>query len=120
MVYSDVTYGGVNLNVTSVSPTKSQKTIKQVVGKTLTEVRVLGVGGQQWRLQLSGIVFGTTQANLNTNRSAIEALDDAQPHTYVDGLHDGTYYVETGSMGFEDSGENSFSHYKYTMTLVEA
>ncbi|MDX1278567.1 hypothetical protein [Oceanihabitans sediminis] len=119
MAYSDVVYDGNTLDITNLVPTKVQKTIKQVVGKTVSEVRVLGVGTQQWRLQLTGQIFGDTETELNTNRQTLENLDDAQPHAYTDGFHDGNYYIETGSLSFEDSGDNTFAYYKFNMTLIE-
>ena len=115
-----ISFNGVELQVTSIVPTKSQKTRKTVVGKTLVEVKVIGMGAQQWELDVDGLVTGTTSANLSTNRAAIEALDDAASHAYVDGIHDGTFYLIPGSLSFRDSNDRGNMSYLYSFRLVEA
>ena len=118
--YADTTlYNSVVLNVTNISGKKATKTIKQKLGKDLVEMKVVGMGKQQWELNISGIVMGTTSTNLDTNRSNLVALDCASAYAYVDGLHNGTYIVRPGSLNFEDSGETSHGHVKYTMSLVQ-
>ncbi len=119
MAYEDITLNSVYLNVRTLSPVKKQKTIKQVVGKTLSELKVIGVAEHQWELQVSGMVFGTTAANVATNRTSIENLDDTTPYAFVDGIHNGTYYVRPGSLRFEDSEEDVNMSYNYSVSLVE-
>ena len=117
--YTEVTYGGKVLYVDSVTPVKTQKTVKQVIGKSLAQINILGMDGYQWELDINGLVFGTTSANLDTNRLALEALDDADIHTYVDGLHNGTYLTVPKSLRFEDTGEKVHTHLRYTVKLVQ-
>ena len=114
-----MTLGGVTLNIDSVTPTKTQKTRKSVIGKTLIETKIIGMGAQQWNLQLHGYVTGATIAIVGTNRAALEALDDCTSHVYVDGIHDGTYYVVPGSLSFEDTGEQVGTHFTYSINIVE-
>ena len=72
--YSDViSFAGISLQVTNIVAIKKQKARKTIVGKTLVNVRVIGIGAQQWELSVSGIVTGADAANLSTNRAAIEA-----------------------------------------------
>ena len=43
MTYSGtITYGGVTLQVPSITPKRVQKTIKQAIGKTLSQVNIIG------------------------------------------------------------------------------
>lgn len=116
---NSITYNSVVLNVTNLTPVRSQKTIKQIMGKAVSETKVLGLANQQWELQITGKVLGTTTTNLATNRAAIEALDVAAPYTFVDGIHNGTYLCVPGSLKFDDSGELGNVSYTYSMSLLE-
>jgi len=116
MTYSGtITYGGVTLQVPSLTPKRNQKTIKQVIGKTLTEVNIIGLSAQQWTLQINGLIV----SDIDTTRDALEALDDSQPHAYVDGKHDGQFFIVPNSLTFQDSGERGGMSYTYSVTLVE-
>lgn len=117
--YSQITYNGINLNVLSVTPKKVQKSIKQVLGKSLIQTRVIGLASQQWELDISGKVTGTTASNLSTNRANIENLNDVTVHAYVDGIHDGNYYLVPESLQFNDVGDDANSSYTYGFTLIE-
>ena len=119
--YSAITYNSITLKIVSCSPIKRQKTKKSVVGKTLIQARVIGMNDQQWELNMSGLVLGTTAANLATNRANIEALDSAASYAYVDGIHDGNYYVSPGTLIFEDNQESAGTQqlYRYSITLVQ-
>lgn len=118
-VYTNVTFNSVELHILDASAKKVQKTRKSVIGKTLVQTNIIGLGAQQWELNVSGRVVGTTSTNLGTNRAVIEAFDDLTAYAYVDGIHDGNYYVEPGSLEFDDDGDDTNMTYKYSMTLVE-
>jgi len=119
--YADnIIFNSVTLQVTNITPTKKQKTRKTIVGKTLVQVKVIGMGAQQWELTVDGIVTGTTSDNLSTNRAAIEALDDCASHSYVDGIHDGNFYLIPGSLTFKDSNDRGNKSYTYSFKIVEA
>jgi hypothetical protein len=119
MAYENITFNGVNLNVRSLTPVRRQKTVKQVIGKSLSELKVLGVGGFQWEIQLQGQILGTTAADVAVNRTAVEALYDAEPHAFVDGIHNGTYYVRPGTLQFNDNESDVNLTYNYSMALVQ-
>ena len=119
MAYSEITYGGTVLYVDKVTPVKAQKTVKQVLGKSLTQINILGLDAQQWELDINGLVMGTTSSDLDTNRTAVEALDDVNPHTFVDGLHNGTYLTVPNSLRFDDSGDKVHTHLRYTVKIIE-
>lgn len=116
---SDITYNGVSLRVLSVVPIRRQKTRKSTIGKTLTQVNIIGLNSQQWELRIEGIIMGTTAANLSTNRAAIEAFDVITPYTYVDGIHNGTYITSPSSLIIKDVAEDVGVSYNFSMTLVE-
>ena len=118
--YADsITFNGVALNVLSVTPSKVQKIIKQKIGKTVSEVKVLGRSSQQWELEVSGKIYGTTLANVGDNRANLEALDSATPYAFVDGIHNGTYIMKPGSLDFSDTGSDVNSSYTYKFSIVE-
>jgi len=118
-IYSTVTFNGVTLKIKSMTPVRNQKKVKQIVGKTLSQLSIIGLAGQQWELNMDGMVFGTTSANLGTNRAAIEALDNTTAYAFVDGIHNGTFIMLPGSLQFKDSGDNAGTHYTYSFKLVE-
>ncbi len=118
-IYNDVVFGGLPLNAAKITPVKKQRTRKSVVGKTLIETKIIGLNDQQWELNVSGIIYGTTVANLGTNRAALETKDKASTYAYTDNIHDGNYYIKTGSLKFNDSGEDVGSLYRYSMILLE-
>ena len=114
-----ITFNAVSLNITTLTPVYKQKTRKTFVGKTLVQVKIIGIGAQQWELTVSGLVIGDTTAELSTNRAAIEALDDVSSHAFVDGIHDGEYVVIPGSLSFKDKNDRGNMSYVYSCKLVE-
>ena len=116
---STISFNNVSLQVTSIIPTRKQKTRKTIVGKTLVQAKVIGMGAQQWELTVNGIVTGATPADLSTNRAAIEALDDCTSHAWIDGIHDCTAYLIPGSLTFNDSNDRGNKSYVYSFKLVE-
>ena len=110
-----ITVGGVTLEVLSMTPTQKQKTIKQVVGKSLIQTKILGINAFQWELKITGIIT----SSLSTIRASIEGLNDLSQHTVVDGVHDGTYYLDPKSLSFEDTGAEAGQVFRYTMKLVQ-
>lgn len=117
--YGTITFGGVTLNVTNMMPSNRQKTRKVILGKSLVQMEIIGLADQQWELEIDGVIVGANAAALGTNRAALEALEDVSTHAFVDGIHDGTYYLVPGSLYFEDSGDRAGSSYVFRMTLVE-
>ena len=116
---STVTFGGETLYVTNLTPSKSGTTVKQLIGKNLVEINILGRNTQDWTLQITGKVLGDTVSALGTNRADLETLDDGESHAYVDGIHDGNYVIMTGTLMFSDSGDDAGSHYNYSLTLKQ-
>ena len=104
MVYENtITFGGETLYFESVSPVKKQKTKKQKIGEKIVQLNILGYESNQWELIVNGYIVGTT-GEMTTARSNLEALDDAEPHDYVDGLHNGKYIMQPESLSFNDTG----------------
>ena len=116
---NNITLNNITLYITKVTPVQSQKRQKQIIGKSLSQVNILGLADQQWELDIKGIVTGTTLDNLSTNRANIEGLDTVTPYTYVDGIHNGTYIVQPGSLDFDDAADKVHTHYTYSITLIQ-
>jgi len=114
-----ITYNGISLTVSKITPKKEQKTKKSVIGKTLVQTPIIGMGEQQWVLQIEGYLTGTSDSDLATKRAELEALDDVSAFEFVDGIHDGNFVVSPGSLSFNDSSEQVGSYYTYTMELIE-
>jgi hypothetical protein len=120
MVYnSTITFNGVLLRIDSITRVKNQKTVKQQIGRSIAQIPILGLSSQQYELQVTGYITGTTTSDLDTNRAALEALDIAMPYQWIDGIHTaGTYIMMPGSLKFDDSGEKPL-HYTYSFSLVQ-
>lgn len=120
MGYSEnITLNGVVLFVTKINPTRGPKTVKQKMGRDMVQIRIVGSPNNQYTIGVTGVLLGTTQANLDTNKSALVALDNGSAYAYIDGLHNGTYIIEPGSLRFDDSGETFHGLYYYSMNLVQ-
>lgn len=113
---SNITYSSGILGITEVTARKVQKTRQTVIGKTLVETGVIGLNAQQWVLDIKGIIV----SSLGTARARIEGYDDGGSHAYVDGIHDGDYYVKPGTLEFEDTKDDVGLIYRYSLTLLEA
>ena len=115
----NIIFNGVTLNVLTLDPFRKQRTRKSVIGKTLTEISIVGLADQQWEINLSGIILGAFGTDLSDARAEIEALDSATFYTYTDGIHDGTYILKPGSLRISDTSDNVAMKYDYSMVLVE-
>ena len=118
-IYTDITFGDITLRAKNINAKKVQKTRKSVIGKTLIETDILGMGDQQWELDIEGVIVESGFTALSSAREDIEGLNDVDTHTYVDGMHDGTFYLVPGSLVFDDSGDQVQMFYTYRMKLVE-
>ena len=119
--YSDtITFGGETINVTSLSPIKRQKQRKMVVGKNLVLIDIIGVNEFQWEIEINAVVYGSSLTDLYNNRDAIQNLNDLTTHAYVDGLHDGDYYMVPESLSFDDSADRGNMSFTVSFRLVEA
>ena len=118
--YSDtITFGGETIHVISLTAIKKQKQRKMVVGKKLHFINVIGVNEEQWEIRINAVITGNSLSDVYANRDAIEALNDLSYHAYVDGLHDGNYYMVPDSLVFEDTGERGNLSFKVSFKLVE-
>jgi len=116
---SVISLNNISLNILSCSPRITQKKIKQTVGRTLVQNDIIGLNITQWELDLNGIVLPTDSSTLSEQRALLEALDNNTSYAYVDGIHDGNFFIVPGSLSFEDNGEESFAFHKYSLKLVE-
>jgi len=119
--YSETfTFGGVTINATRLNAVKKQKQRIMKVGQKLNQIDIIGANVTQWEIDISAVVYGTSSTNLYVNRAAIEALNDVAAHAYVDGLHDGNYYMVPDSLAFQDTSERGNMSFLVTFKLVEA
>jgi len=86
---------------------------------SLVEVNIIGLSAQQWVIKINGIITGTDTTDLATKRAEIEALDDVTAHVLVDGIHNGDFILEPGSLQFDDIGDNGGLSYNFSMVLIE-
>ena len=119
MAYEQVFIGSVQIFATSINVQRAPKTVKQVTGRTLSQTSIVGSKELQKEIEITGIVTDSASNTLLQNKNALLALDNSQPHVYVDGVNDGTYFVVPGSIDFTDIGNEHFSLSRYTMSLVE-
>lgn len=119
MAYDTVILNGVELQVVSMSPSRRPKTIKQIVGKNLAQTSILGATQFQWELSIRGILVADDTHTLEEKRNLLLSMENLIPYQYIDGLHNGYYYIEPGSLSFSDSGDDQFSVARYTMNLIQ-
>ena len=112
-----VTFNSVELDIVNMKPMREQKTRKSVIGKTLVESPVIGIGSHQWNISMTGFITADSYEALGTKRAAIEALFDLIAHSYADGIHDGTFIIR--DLNFDDRGDNANMRYEYTIDMVE-
>jgi len=117
--YTTITFNAVTLYINNATPYKKQKSGKQVIGRKLIEIPIIGINATEWNISLNGVITGSSVSDIGTKRAAIEALDDSQAHAFVDGIHDGTYYVKPSSLSFTDVGDNAGMAYNYRLELIE-
>ena len=121
MVYYDTIKFGfgddlVELEVVSMTPSKSEKTLKQFVGRVVSEIPIMGTKEQQWNLSVRGVIASDDIVEM---REKLLNLDDAKPHPLEDGVHDGNYYIVPGSLSFSDDSSDGLHFFRYSMRLVE-
>jgi len=114
------TYGSETINVTMLSAVKKQKQRIMVVGKKLNRIDIMGANVFQWEIDINAVVYGANSTALYVNRLAIETLNDLASHAYVDGLHDGNYYMIPESLEFNDTSDRGNMSFVVKFKLVEA
>ena len=111
-----ILFGGLELEITRMSISKEQRTIKQRIGRTVSQINIIGRTDYQWGLTIEGVITGD---DLLDKRTALLELDDGQGYVLIDGYHDGTYYIEPGSLQFADVGGENLNMFRYNMTIIE-
>ena len=112
-------YGTVSMKVRSARPVKMPASVKQKIGSRVVSIDILGRTAQDYALQLDGVVYETAATTLADGRGEIENLDDGEAHALTDGIHNGNYIVDTGSLTWNDSGEDGPLIYRYSMRLLQ-
>ena len=120
--YSDVNiviYGTCGLFVNNVTPVKTDATIKQTLGKRIAKHNIPGRSAQDWRLELSGMIYGTATETKKNIKAKLISLHDGTKHHYSDGEHIGSFAIENEGLTFDDSGEKVPTHYSYSLSLIQ-
>ena len=119
--YTTIVFGGVTLNITNMKVVRQPSTLKQKVGKVLVKVPIIGRDAFDYTLQISGIINGANLATLESNRLALEALDDVEYHDLTTGIttYDGTYIIDPGSLQWDDSSDDAQGLYRYSLSLIQ-
>ena len=112
---STISLNGNTIYVRNITVKKVQKTRKSVIGKTLSQTRIIGLSAQQWEISITGIIT----ENLSTERATLEAMDSVTKYAYIDGIHDCNVYVVPGSLQFDDKEDDASMMYNFTISLVE-
>ena len=112
---STVLYNNNILYIRDLTVNKIQGTKKQVMGKTIVKIDIPGLNTYQDEIQINGIIFDTGTTADNQRDNLLTAQDGAH-HAYVDGKHDGNFYIM--NLTFDDSGDKP-NHYTYFLTLTE-
>lgn len=112
------TYGSVTINIESQTNSQQDHTVKQTVGKRLTQHTVIGADTKDNVLDINGSFNGSTAANLQSLRNSLENLNDGKKHTWsdsVDSRYDGDYVIE--DLSFDRQIDQK--HVKFGMRLIE-
>lgn len=114
MPYTTITFGGVTLNALNVDKSLVPGTIKQTLGGEVIQIVIPGRAKEN-RITIVGQMFGST---IDTDRTALLALDNGKAYDYSDGLLTGKKMM-IDSLTFADDGEREATVYDYTLELVE-
>ena len=109
------TFGGVTLKAEEITVSKAPAKIRQKIGKNVAELPVV-LDQQEYHISIRGYLVG---ADKDTNRASLEALDDADVHTYTDGhVSSLNMFIVPSTLVFTDTGDNVQS-WDFEMELVE-
>lgn len=126
--YSSVaSFGGVYFKLAPVVAGQQQSTLKTNIGKKCIQKEIPMRNAKDRILEISGVITGLSQTAgqtqaqaIETDRTALIALDDGYFHAYNDGKHSGNFVIINDSLSWDDSSDRLAGQpYKFTMTLVE-
>ena len=76
-----VVFGNVTFSLRNVIPSSQPSTIKQKIGKTFVEKRIPLRNAKDLILEIEGVIQGTSSGNIETDRGALDALEDGDSQT---------------------------------------
>jgi len=114
--YSEITFQNVKLNLRSVTKRKVPGTVKQKIGGRLIKHTIPARSVYDWEITARGVLFDTGTYAATTSRNILESLNDKEPHYYTDGMHQGSYIIE--SLDWNDNGNNPL-HFEFSIKLLE-
>ena len=119
MGYGTITFGGVTLTPTTITPIRKQATLKYKVGKSLREFKTPTRDAFDWEIRISGIISGADVSAIDTTRDSLEALNDVTLHAYSDGLISINAIMRPESLTFNDTSDDAGMVYRYSFTLIQ-
>lgn len=127
-VYTDVaSFGGVNFKIGNVTPRRKPSTLKTNLGKTFIEKEIPLRNTVDRLLSVTGVIEGLSQTSaqtrataIETDRTALEALEDGYFHAYADGRHTGNFVIVPETLVFPDPADRKEGEpVRFTVELVE-
>ncbi len=125
--YEDVgTFGSVHFKLGNVRPSTRASTVKSNMGKTFVEKTIPMRNTNDTVLRINGVITGLSQTSaqtqaqaIETDRDALDALDDGYKHAYSDGRFSGDFVIVKGSLTWEDSANRSTGEpHKFSFELI--
>ena len=117
MGYNTATYGTITFNLLNLITSQVQATRKQKIGRTLVLNNVI-TDKQDLQLNITGRNSGN-QAQMDTLRSDLQAIEDGLKHNYNDGVNSGDFILIPGTLSFNESEVEGLTRLTFTMTLIE-
>ena len=117
-------FGGVYFNISDITETNQQSTLKTNMGKTFVEKEIPMRNTTDTVLEINGVITGLSRTSAQSLATAIEndrasliALEDGYYRAYSDGKHSGNYVIVSGSLKWNDEANISGIPYRFTMTI---
>lgn len=119
--FQSITFGGINLYITSMTIRRVPSVVKQKIGKNIVNINIIGRDEFDYNISVSGMVIASDPVELEDKRIEIENLNDCEYHELVTGIeqYDGLYIMEPGSLQWDDRDSDAQMVYRYSFTLIQ-
>lgn len=111
---SSISFGALTIEAATINPIKIIGTRKQKVGGRIVIKQIPDRTSTDWQLTINASFSDT---NRNTDRDTLQThFTSMNLVKYVDGLHDGDYYIT--SLRWLDSDQRPNEH-RFTMIIIQ-
>ena len=114
MGYSTISLNGLEINVFSITRNKVPGTIKQKIGQNLVTIPITG-RDKDWSISITGELRGT---NIDSQRTDLENLDDANYYSYSDGILNNVNMIVT-SLIFPEDAAGHTTRIPFQLSLLQ-